>query len=130
MIVLNRSIHSQAVIPHLEAADKFEAIHKLVDKLMVCYPSLLTRCSRETICTQILARENMQTTGIGQRLAFPHARIEWWGEFVMVLGVSQKGIDFQNPDKISARLIGLMVSLPGESVCYSSVHDRDGTFFT
>ncbi len=56
----------------------------------------------------VLKREALQPTGMGDEVAIPHARSASIKKFVMVFGRSKTGIDFGAPDGKPARLIFLM----------------------
>ena len=114
MIDISKHLNSESIIPDLTARTKEEAIRALVekifeDKLTQDYP-----LSREEACEAVINRENLQTTGIGNGLAFPHARIEGWGEFAMSMAVSKEGIDFTSLDGKPAKFIFLLISSPDE----------------
>ncbi len=114
MIDISRYLNSDSIIPDLKAGTKEEAIQTLVDKI---FRGKLVRdypLDRGEVCEAVLGRENLQTTGIGNGLAFPHARIEGWGSFAMAMGVSKSGIDFTSLDGKPARFIFLMISSPDE----------------
>ncbi|MBD3296756.1 MAG: CBS domain-containing protein, partial [Candidatus Omnitrophica bacterium] len=58
----------------------------------------------------VMNREMLQSTGIGREMAFPHARIEGWGEFRMAMGVLREGVDFDALDGKPVKFVFLMVS--------------------
>lgn len=112
MFNLSDLITPKLIISDLKAKTKEEAIRILIDKLFELKPK--QSINKEETYRAVINRENLQSTGIGEKIAIPHARIEGWKEFALVIGISKEGIDFQNPDKSPARLICLMIS-PAEN---------------
>ena len=114
MIDVSKYLNSDLIIPDLKTRTKEETIRALVDKI---FDSSLKRgcpLSREKTCEEVLSRENLQTTGIGNGLAFPHARIEGWGDFAMAMAVSREGVDFNSLDGKPVKFIFLLISSPDE----------------
>lgn len=69
----------------------------------------------EDISEAVLNRERAHSTGIGDGLAFPHARIEGWGEMAVIVGISQHGIDFASIDDKPVKMIFMMISSTDEA---------------
>lgn len=57
-----------------------------------------------------MAREKLGSTGIGQGVALPHARIENIKKPIVLIGISQKGIDFSSLDGAPVYIIFLIIS--------------------
>lgn len=112
MFNLSELINPKLIISDLNAKTKEEAIRILIDKLFELKPK--QSINKEETYQAVIKRENLQSTGIGEKIAIPHARIEGWKEFALVMGISKDGIDFQSPDKAAAKLICLMIS-PAEN---------------
>ncbi|MFH1847372.1 MAG: PTS sugar transporter subunit IIA [Candidatus Omnitrophota bacterium] len=114
MIDLNCYLNNKAIISKLRANTKEEALRELVDKFFENIAESKQRVTSEEVFAQVMKRENLQTTGIGNNLAVPHARIEGWEGLTIVMGVSEKGIDFKSIDNNPVRFIFLMISSPDE----------------
>lgn len=56
----------------------------------------------------VLEREKLTTTGIGDDVAIPHARTDAVTGFVIAFGKSEKGVEFDSLDGKRARLLFLM----------------------
>ena len=100
------------VIHDLKAKDKVHAIEELLDVL--AKEKRIT--NKKVILTRLIDRENLLSTALGEGVAVPHARADTGGEMVIAVGRSEKGIDFDAPDKKKVQLIILVVwnpSLPG-----------------
>ena len=50
------------------------------------------------------------STGIGKGIAIPHARIDGLRHSVVVVGISQQGIDFDAPDDKLAHILFLILT--------------------
>lgn len=66
----------------------------------------------------ILEREGLGSTGIGNKIAIPHSRTDAVNGFVIGFGRSTKGIDFKALDGDHVNLIFLMGANPGELNLY------------
>ena len=53
-------------------------------------------------------REKLMSTGIGHGIAIPHARTSSVSDFVLVVGRSKKGIDYESLDGLPVHIIILM----------------------
>mgnify|MGYP001571439462 FL=1 len=58
----------------------------------------------------VMAREATMSTGLGNALAVPHARLEKLSRIYIALGRSRAGIDFKAPDGMKANLVVLIVT--------------------
>ncbi|MFC1528901.1 PTS sugar transporter subunit IIA [Candidatus Latescibacterota bacterium] len=58
----------------------------------------------------IMNREKIMSTGIGDGVAIPHARTTSVKDFVIAVGRSKKGIDFESLDDLPVHIIILMGS--------------------
>ncbi|WP_394842677.1 cation:proton antiporter [Pendulispora brunnea] len=61
---------------------------------------------------QVLEREQMAPTGLGDEVAVPHAAIEGLEEPMLALGLSSDGIDFDAPDGKPATIVFLLLLAP------------------
>jgi len=100
------------IVYELKADDKIAALEELLDVLK--QQKLIE--NRKPILTRIVDRERLESTGIGNGIALPHARIDAGHDIAVVVGWSRKGIDFESIDGTLAHLIILVVwnpSIPG-----------------
>ncbi|MFH1878751.1 MAG: PTS sugar transporter subunit IIA [Candidatus Omnitrophota bacterium] len=110
MIDISKYLNSESIFQDLGASCKEEAIHTLVDKLFARQLKQEYPMDREAVYNSVIKRENLQTTGIGNGLAFPHARIEGWGSFTLAMGIFREGIDFNSLDGEPVKFVFLMIS--------------------
>lgn len=66
----------------------------------------------EALVDAVMAREELETTAIGEGLAFPHARVSLVRDLYLVVGRSPKGVDFCSRDKRPVHLVFLTVAPP------------------
>jgi mannitol/fructose-specific phosphotransferase system IIA component (Ntr-type) len=62
------------------------------------------------VANAVLAREEQGPTGLGDRIAVPHARFDLLNAPVVAVGLSRNGIDFDAPDGIPAQMIFLILT--------------------
>ncbi len=65
---------------------------------------------RENILEKLMVRENLESTGIGNGIAIPHARCDDVDELTVICGISRDGIDFDALDGKPVYVIFLIVS--------------------
>jgi len=81
-------------ITDLQAATKEEALKELVD-VMETSPHVT---DSKALLEKILEREKLISTGVGIGVALPHVKIPSVRDFVVAIGRSQRGLDFQSLD--------------------------------
>ncbi|MGH2901249.1 MAG: PTS sugar transporter subunit IIA, partial [Solirubrobacteraceae bacterium] len=92
-------------LPSLLGEDRSEVIRGLSQAT-----AAVARLDPAVLAEAVLAREAIMSTGVGQGLAIPHARMPGLGAPIVALGVSNAGVDFGAPDGDLARLIVLVVT--------------------
>jgi PTS system nitrogen regulatory IIA component len=95
-----------AVILDLKAKDKMGAIREianhLIDKGIIV--------NSEEFLKAIDNRENLESTGIGDGIAIPHARTDAVRELILTLAISRNGVDFEAVDGKPSNVIFMIVS--------------------
>lgn len=66
--------------------------------------------NQEEFFAAILRRENLESTGIGQGIAIPHARTAAVNNIAIVFGRSKPGVDFSSLDSLPSHLIFLIAA--------------------
>jgi mannitol/fructose-specific phosphotransferase system IIA component (Ntr-type) len=89
----------------LKSTEKQLVIKELVDKLQEL--SLIN--NKERYYAQVIHRESLENTGIGNGLAIPHARTESVNEFISIFGVLENPIDYQSIDDKPVKYILLSI---------------------
>ena len=113
-MILTKYITKTCVVTDVEASTKADALkqltHLLFDKrrLSDVGPAL----------DQIMAREVTESTGIGNGIAVPHARVAGLKQLVCAVGRKADGLDFLAVDRKPVHLIFLICYPPNEQTTY------------
>jgi mannitol/fructose-specific phosphotransferase system IIA component (Ntr-type) len=98
--MLRRGAWSRA----LAATTAAEAIDELLASVEAQLGELAGAARRE-----VLHRESISPTGLGDEVAIPHAAVEGLKGPVLALGFSKSGLDFNGPDGRPARIVFLLL---------------------
>lgn len=101
-------------IMDLKATKKEEAIREIAS----CLANNGKIKDKESFINEILKREALGSTGIGHKVAIPHARTEVVNGFAIGFGKSIGGIDFNALDGEKVNLIFVMGANPQELNLY------------
>jgi fructose-specific phosphotransferase system IIA component len=93
MVDFSKMIDESRIVD-LKATTKEEALRELVDVLATS--PLVT--DKEELLKAIFEREKVISTGVGIEVALPHVKIPSVKDFVIAIGRSHKGIDFDSLD--------------------------------
>ncbi|MDD4956854.1 MAG: PTS sugar transporter subunit IIA [Candidatus Omnitrophica bacterium] len=114
MVDLKKILKKELIIEESAALPKDVVIRKLLDRIYEVSPGSARKVGKEDAYRAIVERERMQTTGIGNGLAFPHARVAGWGEPSMAMAVFNNGMDFASLDGQPVRFVFLLLSSSAE----------------
>jgi len=95
--LVNRSL----VVSHLKSHTKEDVISEIAHQIHACGKIK----NKEQLFNQIIEREKRGSTGIGNGVAIPHARMEDLKEAVLFVGISRRGINFSSADGKDVHLI-------------------------
>jgi fructose-specific phosphotransferase system IIA component len=98
----------------LKASNKEAAIRELASAIV---PSGKIK-DKEDFIKHIMERESLGSTGIGNRVAIPHAPTQSVEGLVVAFGRSERGIDFQSLDGLEVNLIFLLGTNPQDLSTY------------
>jgi len=99
-------INRQLVLAHLKSHTKEAILSEIVDQIYT-YKKIK---DKKQVLNQLLERELQGSTGIGNGIAIPHARIEDLKEAVLFIGLSKRGINFASVDDKTVHLIVLFLT--------------------
>ena len=91
---------------NFEASNKEEAIEKFINSL----EKTGTIKEPNALKDALLEREKLGTTGIGQGIAMPHARLSAIKDLTVAFFRSEKGIDFKSMDSEPVHLVFLLLA--------------------
>jgi fructose-specific phosphotransferase system IIA component len=89
-----------------EVEDKFKLIEMMVDRTL----SKGLIMTREPIMEKIREREELESTGVVEGIAIPHARTEAVKDLLLVVAIVKKGLDFQSLDGKPVYMVFLIVA--------------------
>jgi mannitol/fructose-specific phosphotransferase system IIA component (Ntr-type) len=102
------------MIPRLKAANRDEAIRELADRMQV--EQFVDRADQ--LVEAALRREAVVSTAVDHGLAFPHVRGVEGGGLTLALGLSAKGVRFDDQSKALTRIVFFMVIPTAASAFY------------
>jgi PTS system fructose-specific IIC component len=106
MVKISELLPPSAVLLGLASREKFEVIRELVRPLL----ETGAVSNEEELVSAILRRENMESTGIGQGVAIPHARTTAVKRTVLAFARSAEGVDFSSLDGRPCHIIFLIAA--------------------
>lgn len=103
-IMLSDYINAQDIL-FIEEDSRDAAIKTLVDHL--CLQNRIE--DKQTFLEAVISREKIVSTGIGNGVAIPHAKIESLQDFVLAIGIHKKeGIEWNSLDGARVKVIFLI----------------------
>ncbi len=94
------------IIPNLVGSDKNDVLKELSafleDKGAVK--------NKDVLFTALKEREKLGSTGIGENVAIPHAKLEEIDHIITLFGRSEKGVEFESLDKMPVHFICLVIA--------------------
>lgn len=110
MIGIAELIDPECVLLDMSAKKQRNAIRELADAL-----ERAGKIKNAAVLTdEVLEREKLASTAIGQGIALPHRLTEQASETVLAFGRSRKGVKCDTPDSVPVRLLFLTAG-PAES---------------
>jgi len=103
--LLREVLSSKLFLRELKGDCRRGVIHE-----MVTAASEAAGLDAESVERDVWTREDTLSTGIGNGVALPHARIEGLQKSLVVVGISDAGIDFDAPDNLPAQVIFLVLT--------------------
>lgn len=106
----------KAILPSLKAKDKKGAIQELVQAARKANEN--ERFVVPEIVEAIVARERIGTTGVGEGVGIPHAKLDGVKGVIGAFGRSQCGIEFSAVDGAQVHLLFLILAPPTKGEAY------------
>ncbi|MCK5861751.1 MAG: PTS sugar transporter subunit IIA [Candidatus Hydrogenedentes bacterium] len=93
-------IDETLVLPEAVAPDKWQLISLMVDTAMASKPLQAQKdvITRERLLDGVMGREHERSTGLGNGVAFPHARVSGLRSAVVCVAFLEKPVDFESID--------------------------------
>ena len=93
--------------------DKENCLHELAQ--LACNSGKLGEHTPESIYTALSNREAEGSTGFGDEIAIPHARLDGVDQFILFIAIHPKGVDFDAMDKKRVKVFFVILG-PKEGV--------------
>ena len=116
-------LSAKSIDLNFKVTSKAEAIDHLVD-LMNSTGNIK---DREAYKSAILAREDLSTTGIGEGIAIPHAKVDAVTKATLVAAVSKEGVDYESLDGAPSHLLFMIAAPDGANNTHLEVLSRLST---
>ncbi len=114
LIKISDFLKADAIFMDIKAKEKLDAIKELVDKMVT---NKFVEDGKEFM-SALAKRENLESTGIGDGIAIPHARTNAVQNLVLAFARSPEGVDFSAIDGKPSHLIFLIASPEGKKSEY------------
>jgi len=93
-----------------EVPDKTALIQMMVDKILQTpFGSELPQEVKDAFFNEVKKREDIGSTGLGEEVAFPHARINGLERPLIAFASIKKGVEFDSPDELPVHLAFLFL---------------------
>ena len=89
------------LVVFLNTTTRDEALKQLVHHIYACGKL----DNKEAFYQAIIDREKIVSTGIGMGVAIPHAKLPFYDQFFIAIGILQKPVDWHALDEAPVRLI-------------------------
>ena len=109
---LNEFFGPNAIVVHLRAENRWEAIDELLDHLVV--HQKIKPGDKGAIGDAVRKRERSVTTGIGFEIAIPHASTDLVSDVSGIVGLSRQGVEFDSLDRKLVRIVVLFLVPHGQ----------------
>ncbi len=102
---LSAFLQGGAILPYVDAASRKQAIHLLCEAL-----SVATKIPARRIEEAVMERERLGSTGVGEGVAIPHARLDGIDGPVGGFARLASGVDFEAIDERPCDLIFMLLA--------------------
>ena len=107
IMLLGELLTKEQIVDDLSAANRWEAIDELIDRLVSCRK--IRDKDRKAIAAVVRKREESMSTGIGFGVGLPHASTDLVEKVVGAFGRSKNGIHFDALDNKPVSLVMLFL---------------------
>ncbi len=101
-------LSKKAITADLKATKKEDVLRELVDLLVNAEE--IEKKYRNRLVEQLMAREALGSTAIGQGVGIPHTKSECVNKLIAAFGLSQKGVDFDSLDGENVYIFFLLIA--------------------
>lgn len=101
-------LSKKAIGADIKSTKKEDVIRELVDLLIASEE--IDKKYRNKLIEQLMAREALGSTAIGQGVSIPHTKSECVNKLIASFGLSQNGVDFDSLDGEKAYIFFLLIA--------------------
>jgi len=110
-MLISDYLNQSCIDVNLKPTNKNDIITQLADLVFQAYPEIVPEEAMEGLSE----RESVMSTGIGEGIAIPHARIESCREIRIAIGLLREGVDLNAIDNQPVRFV-ILIFFPKEEV--------------
>jgi PTS system, fructose subfamily, IIA component len=117
-------IQTDTICLNLKSTSKNSVIKELFENLKKC--GLVK--NEELALNDIFLREKMGTTGIGRKIALPHAKTKAVDELIVTFGISKNGIEYESLDEDKVNIFFMFLCPENQTQEYLRILARISRF--
>jgi PTS system fructose-specific IIA component len=106
-MILSDTLKKQNILLKVKSSDRWSLIEEMID--VAVKNKDISDTEKEQILGSLIDREKSMSTGIGNGVAIPHCITPAVTEIVVMLALSQKGIDFDSIDNLPVKISVLLI---------------------
>ncbi len=110
-MLISEFLIPECIRVNLECDSKDEILKELVELQFKAHPEV----DRSETIASLYEREDLLSTGIGDGIAIPHARISSCDNISVSFGLLKKGVDFNSLDNKPVRIV-LLILFPKDKI--------------
>ena len=103
---LSSLLRAESVTVSLQEDDKPRVINAHVELLLRAYPGQ----DQQQITRAVFAREELISTGIGNGIAIPHAKVDGVASMMFAVGLKKSGLDFRALDDLPVSIFFMVIA--------------------
>jgi len=103
---ISEILKKEHIIEELNSCDKTNVL----DELSSFLEDEREITSKENLLSALIEREKLGSTGIGENVAIPHAKISEIDKIITVFGRSKNGVEFESLDQKPVNFIFLVIA--------------------
>lgn len=100
------SIDENCIVNSLAATSKEDVLKELTDAAVKTGKIN----DVEAALSALAEREALGSTGVGEQVAIPHAKLSDIEDIIITVGISRAGVDFQSGDNVPVKLFFMLFS--------------------
>jgi mannitol/fructose-specific phosphotransferase system IIA component (Ntr-type) len=118
---ISQLLKDELIEPNLILSEKNAVLEYLV-KLASSSIKEKSTIEPDVVLQALKDREAMMSTGIGNGVAIPHAKVEGLNSLILIFAKSNNGIDFQALDEAPVHIIFLVIAPRADDIASGDVH--------